>query len=106
MVNKLFKKSYYKLKDISYFIYHQANKYMIESISRELRIEKKQILFSISDYGNTSSASIPLTVCKNRNKINNSKKTCILGFGAGFSYAAAIIDLKNSKILKIAKKKF
>ena len=64
------------------------------------------MLFSISDYGNTSSASIPLTLCKNCNKINNSKKTCILGFGAGFSYAAAIIDLKNSKILKIVKKKF
>ena len=79
---------------------------MIESISRELGIKKEQVLFSISDYGNTSSASIPLTLCKNRHKISFSKKTCILGFGAGFSYAAAVIDLKNSKILNIVKKKF
>ena len=106
MINILLKKSCNKVKDISYFIYHQANKYMIESISRELGIKKKQVLFSISDYGNTSSASIPLTLCKNRHKISFSKKTCILGFGAGFSYAGAVIDLKNSKILNIVKKKF
>ena len=106
MINMLLKKSYSKIKDISYFIYHQANKYMIESISRELGIKKEQVLFSISDYGNTSSASIPLTLCKNRYKISFSKKTCIIGFGAGFSYAAAVINLKNSKILNIVKKKF
>lgn len=106
MIKKLLKKSYCEIKDISYFIYHQANKYMIDSISRELGIKKKQVLFSISDYGNTSSASIPLTICKNQNKISISRKTCILGFGAGFSYAGAVIDLKNSKILKIIKKKF
>ena len=106
MIKKLLKKSYSGIKDISYFIYHQANKYMIESISRELGIKKKQVLFSISDYGNTSSASIPVTICKNQNKISNSKKTCILGFGAGFSYAGAVLDFKNSKISKIFKKKF
>ena len=106
MIKKLLKKSRSGIKDISHFIYHQANKYMIESISREIGIKKKQVLFSISDYGNTSSASIPLTICKNQNKINNSKKTCILGFGAGFSYAGAVVDLKKSKISKIFKKKF
>lgn len=106
MVNKLLKKSLNEIKNISYFIYHQANKYMIESISRELGIRKQQLLYSIPDYGNTSSASIPLTICNNFTKIKSSKKIFILGFGAGFSYAGAILDLKNSKISKIAKKKF
>ena len=106
MIKKILEVSSNKIKDISYFVYHQANKFMIDSISRELKIKKNQVLFSISDYGNTSSASIPLTLCKNLDKIQRSNKICVLGFGAGFSYAAAILDLKNTKILKINKKKF
>ena len=93
-----------KLTSSSYKL--PTNKFMIDSISRELKIKKNQVLFSISDYGNTSSASIPLTLCKNLDKIQRSNKICVLGFGAGFSYAAAILDLKNTKILKINKKKF
>jgi 3-oxoacyl-[acyl-carrier-protein] synthase III len=106
MIKKILKVSSNKIKNISYFVYHQANKFMLDSISRELKIKTNQTLFSISDYGNTSSASIPLTLCKNNNKIKKSNKICVLGFGAGFSYAAAIINLKNAKILKINKKKF
>ena len=106
IVNKLLKKSSNKIKDISYFIYHQANKFMIESISRELKIKKKQVLYSISDYGNTSSASIPVTLSKNWNKIKSSNKLCLLGFGAGFSYGGAIIDLKNKKKLNLYEYRF
>ena len=106
MIKKLSKKSFKNIQDISYFVYHQANKFMIESICGELGIRKKQVLYSIHDYGNTSSASIPLTLCNNSSKIQSSNDICILGFGAGFSYAAALLELKNSKILKIIKKKF
>ena len=62
MIKKLSKKSLKNVQDISYFVYHQANKFMIESICGELGIRKKQVLYSIPDYGNTSSASIPLTL--------------------------------------------
>ena len=106
LVKKILKNSNNKISDISYFVYHQANKYMIDSISNELKIKNNQLIFSINDYGNTSSASIPVTLCNNYLKIKKNKKFCLLGFGAGFSYAAAILDLNNAIITKVQKKNF
>lgn len=96
-------KKKYKINDsnISHYIFHQANKMMLDKIFQILKIPFKKRLFSIENYGNTSSASIPITLCKNNPK---QLKKCILsGFGAGFSYGAAYIDLSKTKISKIFK---
>jgi len=91
-------------KKIDYYILHQANKMMLDKILDISKVNLKKRLFSIKEYGNTSSASIPLTISKNL-KINNKSKICLLaGFGAGFSYASCIVDLSKTKIFSILKK--
>jgi 3-oxoacyl-[acyl-carrier-protein] synthase-3 len=104
MINEMIQKSKIKKENINFFILHQANKMMLDKILDITLIEKRKRLFSIKDYGNTSSASIPITICKNLfNK--KKKKLCMLsGFGAGFSYASCITDITNTKIFKIIKK--
>ncbi len=86
------------------FIFHQANLFMLNKIFDDLKIKNESRLFSINKFGNTSSASIPLTMCVNIKKINkNTDPVVIAGFGAGFSYACAVINLNNCKIIKLLK---
>ena len=101
LINNLKKK--FKIKDdyVSYYIFHQANKMMLDKIFEILKIPKTKRLYSIEKFGNTSSASIPITLCYSKHK--NIKKCIIAGFGAGFSYGAAYLDFKNTIITKIYK---
>jgi len=95
-----------KMKNIKYYIFHQANKFMIDKISENLKIEKEKMLYSIREFGNTSSASIPTTICANYEKFKskkNNNQAILAGFGAGYSYAAAHLDLSKTKIFKINK---
>src|SRR5690606_31884112 len=54
--------------DHDYFLMHQANKLMNESIRKKLKFEPKKVPYSIQNYGNTSSASIPLTLVSELNR--------------------------------------
>ena len=89
----------YGLPDI--VVFHQANKYMLEFMRKNLKIPKDKFLYSLEDFGNTSSASIPLTLCANSNKTINSKKALLSGFGVGYSYGSAIVDLKETELYNI-----
>ena len=57
---------------------------------------------SIQKFGNTNSASIPVTMVYNKDKIKNSKKI-ISGFGVGYSWASAIINLEKIRINNLLK---
>ena len=75
---------------------------MLNKIFDFLKVKKNSRLFSINQYGNTSSASIPVTLCKHCKKVGKlDEHVLISGFGAGFSYASGIISLKETKIHKI-----
>lgn len=103
LITDLISYSKIKINKINYFILHQANKMMLDKIFDIISIDKEKRLFSIRNYGNTSSASIPLTICKNLHRIKDKKLSILSGFGAGFSYATCITDLTKSKIFKIIK---
>ena len=89
-------------KQIDYFIYHQANKYLINALMKKLKIPENKIIYSIDEFGNTNSASIPITIYKNlKNKSN--VKILISGFGVGYSWASAIINLNKPKFSELTK---
>lgn len=81
--------------DIDVFCLHQANKFMLEFLAGKMGIEDKTPI-NIENFGNTSSASIPLLIC-DKPDICLKEKTFIAGFGVGYSMASAIIDLSNTK---------
>ena len=101
-INDLLKKSKLREKDINYCILHQANKFLIESILKKTKISYGKNLMSIQKFGNTNSASIPVTMVYNKDKIKNSK-IIISGFGVGYSWASAIINLEKIKINNLLK---
>jgi 3-oxoacyl-[acyl-carrier-protein] synthase-3 len=95
-IKKLLKSSKNKIKSIDYFIFHQANKFLIQTLMKKLKIPENKVIYSIDEFGNTNSASIPITIFKNlQNKYNI--KILISGFGVGYSWASAIIKLNKPK---------
>jgi len=92
----------YLLFMINYFDYlvmHQANMLMNESIRKKLKLEKEKVPYSLKDYGNTSSASIPLTLVHAlKNELISKEVNLILaGFGVGLSWGS--VALRTNRIV-------
>ncbi len=96
-VNELVAYANEDIAEYDYFIMHQANKLMNESIRKKLKFESEKVPYSISKFGNTSSASIPLTIVSElSNKLEKGRNKLILsGFGVGLSWASALVTTNN-----------
>lgn len=91
---KLMDDAGYTPDDIDWFVPHSANLRIIEAISKQLGFPMEKALESVVDFGNTSSASIPLAIHNglNSKKIKKGDKLLIFGFGGGLTYSGAIIE--------------
>ncbi len=98
-IKKLFEFSNTSNENYDYFIFHQANLLMNESIRKKLKIEPEKVPYSLGKFGNTSSASIPLTLVSELQKNLNEKKLSLLlcGFGVGLSWGS--VALITNKIV-------
>lgn len=94
-VNELYAKSNQSMSDTDYFVFHQANKLINESVRKKLKItDTSKVLYSLENFGNTSSASIPLTLITQASGDLSSKKCnlCLCGFGVGYSWGSVLIN--------------
>ncbi len=81
-------------EEIDYYVFHQAQKMIVDGIVNEMGIPEDKVLISCDKYGNTSSASIPLTIVSQlADKTSGTKKVFTAGFGIGLSWGMAVIDL-------------
>ena len=80
--------------DIKYFILHQANYRICESISKRMKISMDRIPTNLENYGNTSGASIPLLLDEmNRaGMLSRGDKLVMAGFGGGLTWGATLIE--------------
>lgn len=85
-------------EEVDYFIFHQANLFMNEKIRKKLKLPIEKVPYSLKDFGNTSSASIPLTLVTQVNyRLNNDSLSHIAcGFGVGLSWGS--VYFKTNKI--------
>jgi 3-oxoacyl-[acyl-carrier-protein] synthase-3 len=85
------------VNNVDFLILHQANKFMTDKIARKLKFPMEKVPYSINVYGNTGSASIPLTIVHNYNKmIPPGRNRCILsGFGVGLSWGTVDVVLNQ-----------
>ena len=95
--NDILQESTTNIEDINYFAFHQANKLMNETIRKKLKIDPAKYLYSLGKYGNTSSATIPLTlVSELQNELSTqSLKLGLCGFGVGLSWGSMILETKS-----------
>jgi 3-oxoacyl-[acyl-carrier-protein] synthase-3 len=70
---------------------------MNETIRKQLKLDPEKVPSSLESFGNTSSASIPLTIVTElADKVKNSKLTLLLsGFGVGLSWGSVILETEN-----------
>ncbi|HRG87727.1 MAG TPA: ketoacyl-ACP synthase III [Chitinophagales bacterium] len=96
-INTLLSEKAIDKSSIDYFIFHQANKLMLESVRKKLQLEPDKVPYSLYQYGNTSSATIPLTMLVNlRSQLQSQPlKLLLSGFGVGLSWGSAYLETEN-----------
>jgi len=81
------------IDDIDHIIPHQANERIIMSVAKSMNVSMDKFVMNIASYGNTSAASIPLTLSEYKEKHKETKRVLFVGFGGGFTYGAAIVEV-------------
>lgn len=82
--------------EIDYLLLHQANKMMNDKIAKKAGFPPKKVPFSLHEFGNTSSASIPLTMVTQLPDLTSGhKKHIACGFGVGLSWASVYFETFN-----------
>lgn len=80
--------------EIDWFVLHQANKRIVESVAKRLGEPIEKFPMNLQEYGNTSSASIPILLDEMNRKgmLKRGQKIVLAGFGAGLTWGASIIE--------------
>ncbi len=79
------------IDDIDYFIFHQANIRIINTVIKKYKLDKQKVLTNLEKYGNTSSASIGLIL--NDHQFKPGDRLMLIGFGSGLSYGSMIYQV-------------
>lgn len=85
--------------DISQCVFHQANRFMIQHLAKKSKFGMDKVPLSITEYGNTSCASIPLTLCHSQKQTE--LPSLLVGFGVGLSWGVVLADLSKTEFLNI-----
>lgn len=91
---ELLEKADLNIEEIDYFILHQANKRIVEAVARRLQTDIGKFPMNLMEYGNTSSASIPILLDELNRKgmLRRGQKLVLSGFGAGLSWGASLLE--------------
>ena len=90
LVKNVIKKNNITSGEIDYYIFHQANMFMLSHLKRKIKIPDSKFIVEMDDFGNTVSSTIPL-VLENSNIDFRGKTLLLAGFGVGLSWSAVII---------------
>ena len=93
IIENLFKQTNFNSEKINWLLLHQANQRILDSVGDRLNVSADKILSNLSNYGNTSAATIPLMLDEaiRNKKIKENDIIATSGFGAGLSWGAALI---------------
>lgn len=82
------------LENIDKLVLHQANLFMVKKIAKKLKVDMDKVPCCLKDFGNTTSASIPLTIVSQcRNEYNQRNiKTIACSFGTGLSWGSVYFE--------------
>ena len=90
------------IDEVDYLVFHQANRFMMDFFVKKLKISPDRVPYCINKYGNTSSASVPLTIASELNGCLAGEHTVVMSaFGAGLSWGSAIMTTRDCKVSPI-----
>jgi len=94
-ITKLLTKLDLEKDSVNRWYLHQGSKYIIDTITQRLELDKQKVVFDMYDYGNTVSSSIPLLLCHDIDSMQVGQKIGLSGFGVGLSWSSAIFQRIN-----------
>lgn len=92
-IEEALKKTGLTVEDVDLFVLHQANRRIIEGISRRLKVEISKFPMNLDRVGNMSSAAIPVLLdeLNRQGRLAPGMTLALAGFGAGLTYGACIL---------------
>ena len=93
MVEKLLSKSGLQQDDVDLWVFHQANKYMINYLRKLLDIDKEKFYIFMEKVGNTVSSTIPIALCEARKEDKLHGHVLLAGFGVGLSWGGVMLKI-------------
>ncbi len=82
-----------EISNISYFLFHQASKFILDKLADALNLENRsKVLTNIERYGNTVSSSIPFLLSDHHDAFKKNDHILLSGFGVGLSWANTILE--------------
>jgi len=93
LVYKTLENNQLQMDEIDYFIFHQANRYMLDYLRKKLRIPEDKFFMDMKDSGNTVSSTIPIGLQKSSKRLKDGDLVLLAGFGVGYSWGATVIRI-------------
>jgi 3-oxoacyl-[acyl-carrier-protein] synthase-3 len=93
-VNRLLARAGIGIEDVDLYIFHQANRFMLEHLRQKLQIPSEKFIYAMEDSGNTVSATIPIALHRaiEQGRVNTGSRLMFVGFGVGYSWCASLIE--------------
>ncbi|AUS29376.1 ketoacyl-ACP synthase III [Paenibacillus sp. P2(2022)] len=92
-IDNVLKKNNLNYNDIDFFVFHQANGYMLNHLRKKCNIPEEKFFINMIDTGNTVSSTIPIALClaEKEGRIKRGDTILLVGFGVGLSWGSTII---------------
>mgnify|MGYP002552196012 FL=1 len=97
-INALLSKLAVDKADVDYFLIHQANQMINKFIQKRLKVDDSKCIYNITDFGNTSSTSIPLMIISKLREKFNGKKIVCSAFGTGLAWGTMVMDTSTDGV--------
>jgi 3-oxoacyl-[acyl-carrier-protein] synthase-3 len=93
-VCRLLERTGKQLQEIDLFVFHQANRYMLEHLRKKLKIPPEKFYLWLASCGNTVSSTIPIALkhAVEDGRLKAGQLLMMVGFGVGYSWGATLIE--------------
>lgn len=95
MVEEILSKAQLERDDIDHYIFHQANRFVMERVQKKCRLDGRPFCNDIEELGNTVSGTVPFGIehVLSRRPAHELKRVMLCGFGVGLSWCGCLADL-------------
>jgi 3-oxoacyl-[acyl-carrier-protein] synthase-3 len=95
LVRRLLESSGVSMDEIDHFVFHQANRFMLETLRDKLKLPAEKFCIDLEETGNTVSSTIPIALAKllATGSLVPGNRVMLVGFGVGYSWGATILEV-------------
>jgi 3-oxoacyl-[acyl-carrier-protein] synthase III len=81
------------MEEVDLFVFHQANKFMLDYLRKKVKAPEDKFYISFKNYGNTVSSTIPIALkdAQSEGKLKSGDLVMLVGFGVGYSWGATFV---------------